>query len=219
VSFAGTQLVVQLGRGTDYAWSATSASNDLVDIVAERLCTTNGSKPTIRSTHYRTRGPCVAMNRHVHTEDTTPNATAPGPAQHYEFLVLRTRHGIVQTRTTVNGRPVAIVLQRSTYRHEVDSLAGFARFNNPRRVKNATDFQRAANAIDYTFNWFYTDDRDIAHYSSVDCRCGRSWVRSSRTSYPRASTTTRAWVVAQPGTGSPGTATSTRTCASCSVTS
>ena len=44
------QLVVQLGRGLDYAWSATSASNDNVDTVVERLCTTDGS-PADRALH------------------------------------------------------------------------------------------------------------------------------------------------------------------------
>ncbi len=166
VSFAGTQLVVELGRGTDYAWSATSASNDLVDTVVERLCNADGSEATIRSNHYVSRGRCVPMDRRVHQEDTTPSATGPGQPHHYEFLVLRTRHGIVQTRTTVAGRPVAIVLQRSTYGHEVDSIAGFSRFNNPNRIHDAGDFQRAADQIDYTFNWFYTDDRDIAYFSS-----------------------------------------------------
>jgi len=166
VSFAGTNLIVQLGRGVDYAWSATSASNDLVDTVVERLCNTDGSAPTVTSEAYLDGSKCVPMERFEHTETTTPGAASQNPPKTYTFLVLRTQHGLVQERTTVKGRPVAIVAQRSTYGHEVDSVVGFARFNDPGYVHDAASFQRAAGAIDYTFNWFYTDDRDISYYSS-----------------------------------------------------
>ncbi|MGH3316773.1 MAG: penicillin acylase family protein, partial [Nocardioidaceae bacterium] len=57
-------------------------------------------------------------------------------------------------------------LQRSTYHHDVDSVAGFARLNDPRFVDDAESFKCAVNDIDYTFNWFYADDRDIAYFSS-----------------------------------------------------
>jgi acyl-homoserine lactone acylase PvdQ len=166
VSFAGTNLVVQLGRGVDYAWSATSASNDNVDTVVEPLCEPDGGQPTVDSEYYLRGTACVPMERFVHSETAVPNVAAPGPPKTYRFLVLRTHHGIVQTRTTVDGRPVAIVLQRSTYHHEVDSVVGFAQLNNPDFVRDAADFREAVGNIDYTFNWFYADDRDIAYFSS-----------------------------------------------------
>jgi acyl-homoserine lactone acylase PvdQ len=166
VSFAGTQLVVQLGRGVDYAWSATSASNDNIDTVVERLCTTDGSPVTVRSTSYLVDGRCTPMQRDVHEETALPNAGATEPPRDVKLEVLRTRHGIVQLRTTVKGRPVAIVTQRSTYRHEVDSVVGFARLNDPAQTHDAASFQHAASAIDYTFNWFYADSRDISYFSS-----------------------------------------------------
>ena len=190
VSFAGTNLVVQLGRGVDYAWSATSASNDNVDTVAERLCEPDGSQPTVHSEHYLRNGECVPMERFVHSETALPNATAPGPPQTYKFLVLRTDHGIVQTRTTVDGQPVAIVLQRSTYHHEVDSVLGFSELNDPGFVHDAQSFQNAVKDIDYTFNWFYTDDRDIAYFSS-----GRLPVRDDQVDFdlPRWGDSTYDW--------------------------
>ncbi|MFL6095576.1 MAG: penicillin acylase family protein, partial [Blastococcus sp.] len=49
---------------------------------------------------------------------------------------------------------------------ELDSALGFERLGNPDYVKDAASFRDAAAAIDYTFNWFYVDDRDIAYYSS-----------------------------------------------------
>ena len=166
VAFAGTNLFVQLGRGIDYAWSATSAGSDNIDTVVEKLCNTDGSKATVSSTGYRVGKRCVPMQSDVHTETTTPNLTAPAPATTYSFRVLRTRHGIVQQRTTVGGTPVALVAQRSTYGHEVDSVLGFSQLNDPGYVQDARSFQQAASHIDYTFNWFYADSRDISYYSS-----------------------------------------------------
>ncbi len=166
VSFAGTSLVVQLGRGVDYAWSATSAGSDLVDTVVERLCEPGGGTATVESEGYLVGDECVAMDRDVHEELATPTAATPGLPQQYRFLVLRTEHGIVQLRTTVDGAPVAVVIQRSTYGRELDSALGFERLGNPDYVQDAAGFRDATAAIDYTFNWFYVDDEDIAYYSS-----------------------------------------------------
>ncbi len=166
VAFAGTNLFVQLGRGVDYAWSATSAGSDNVDTVVEKLCNGDGSKPSVESTSYVDGTACTPMEQFTHSETTTPGAGSQEPPKTYEFQVLRTRHGLVQERTTVGKRPVAIVLQRSTYGHEVDSVLGFQQLNDPGYVTDAASFQRAASHIDYTFNWFYADDRDISYYSS-----------------------------------------------------
>ncbi len=167
VSFAGTNLVVELGHGVDYAWSATSASSDIVDTVVERLCTTDGSAATVNSTSYLVGSTCTAMEAYTHTETGYPGAAAQVPPATINLRVLKTRHGIVQGRTTVGGKPVAIVTQRTTYGHEVDSAVGFARLQNPGYVKDAASFQKAADGIDYTFNWFYTDDKDISYYGSA----------------------------------------------------
>ncbi|MDX6216444.1 MAG: hypothetical protein QOG99_2028, partial [Frankiales bacterium] len=163
VSFAGTNLVVELGHGVDYAWSATSASNDIVDTVVERLCGPGG----VNSTSYLVGSTCTPMEKYTHTETANPNVSSSAtPPQTLNFLVLKTRHGVVQGRTTVGGKPVAIVTTRTTYNHEVDSVVGFSRLQDPTYVHDATTFQHAVSAIDYTFNWFYTDDRDISYFSS-----------------------------------------------------
>jgi Penicillin amidase len=106
------------------------------------------------------------MQSDIHSETTTPNFTAPAPSRTYRFQVLRTRHGIVQERTTVGGKPVALVIQRSTYGHEADSVLGFGEFNDPGVVHDAKSFQKAASDVDFTFNWFYADAKDISYYSS-----------------------------------------------------
>lgn len=167
VAFAGVNMVVQLGRGADYAWSATSASSDNVDTVAERLCNMDGSPATVQSQAYLKDGVCTPLDVRTHTETVLPNPTAPGLPRQLSFQVVRTDHGVVQLRTTVGGgTPVAIVLQRSTYQHEVDSVMGFARVNDPGFVRDAASFQRAMDGVDYTFNWFYADNRDIAYFGS-----------------------------------------------------
>ena len=169
MSFAGTQFIVELGHGVDYAWSATSADSDLVDTVMERLCKPGGGGPTVNSTHYINHGKCVPLEHYVHDEGAVlPGAGGTGPPQHLKFDVYKTRHGIVQIRTKARGRdgkvhPVAVVTQRSTYGHEADSVLGFARVNDPNYVHSAKDFIRAFDGVDYSFNWFYVDDKDIAY--------------------------------------------------------
>ncbi len=168
VSFAGTNFVVELGRGVDYAWSATSPYTDITDTVVQPLCNTNGTRPTVNSTAYvAASGRCTPMVDYEHTETGLPNLAAEAAPQRVSFLVLRTDHGIVRLRTTVKGRPVAVVWDRSTYLHEPDSVLGFVHLDDPGFVHNAHDFMRAASGIQYAFNWYYVDDKDIAYYSSA----------------------------------------------------
>ena len=53
VSFPGTEIFVELGRGVDYAWSATSAGADIIDQWVEKLCNLDGSPPPMNSTCFR----------------------------------------------------------------------------------------------------------------------------------------------------------------------
>ncbi|MBF4161864.1 penicillin acylase family protein [Nocardioides acrostichi] len=168
VSFAGTNFVIELGRGVDYAWSATSPYTDITDTVVQRLCNADGSEPSVTSTAYvDRRGRCRPMHSYEHTETGLPTLAAQGSPQQISFLVLRTDEGLVRLRTTVRGKPVAIVLKRSTYMHEVDSVLGFVGLDDPGKVHDARGFMRQASKIQYTFNWYYLDDRDIAYYSSA----------------------------------------------------
>jgi hypothetical protein len=85
--------------------------------------------------------------------------------------------GLIAGGGTVRGKPVAFARLRSTYFHEVDSAACFMDFNTPEVVRSPATFQRAANKIGYTFNWFYADSRHIAYFNS-----GANPVRAKRTS-------------------------------------
>jgi len=165
-AFPGVNLYVQLGRGRDYAFSATSAGQDIVDTFAAELCEPSGAKPTLASMHYRFRGQCLPIEVLSRTNSWQPNAADPTPAGSETLRAERTQIGIVEARATVKGKPVIYTKLRSTYLHEVDSARGFVDFNNPDAMRNATDFKRAAAKIGYTFNWLYADDRDIAYYNS-----------------------------------------------------
>jgi acyl-homoserine lactone acylase PvdQ len=157
-AFAGINLFVELGHGRDYAWSATSAGQDIIDTFAVPTCQDDQ--------HYKFRGQCLAVEVLERTNTWTPNLadqTAPGTQT---LRVLRTKLGIVRARGTVKGKPVLFTSLRSTYQHEVDSARGFSDFNNPDKVHDAKSFQKAAAKIGYTFNWLYADDHDVAYFNS-----------------------------------------------------
>ena len=102
VSFPGLGFYLQIGRGPDYAWSATSASSDVVDQFAETLC--GGD-----SVHYLYKGTCTAMG-------TFDAGTLKGQngSPDTELTYRTTVHGPVVAYATSNGTKVALSLARST---------------------------------------------------------------------------------------------------------
>ncbi|MET9628123.1 penicillin acylase family protein [Lentzea sp. NPDC006480] len=166
VSFAGVSMYVQLGRGVDYSWSATSSAQDMIDTYAVELCNADGSPATKASTSYLFHGACLPMERLERKNAWKPTVADGTPAGSYTLVMWRTKYGLVTSRATVGGKVVAYATLRSTYMHEVDSIIGFQELNDPGAIHSATDFQRAANKIGYAFNWFYADSRDVAYFNS-----------------------------------------------------
>jgi acyl-homoserine lactone acylase PvdQ len=164
-AFAGTNLYVQLGRGVDYTWSATSAGQDNTDTFALDLCEPGGGRPTMDSNGYRYRGSCRQFDSLRRENEWTPNPTSPSAGSE-TLRVRRTALGLETARARLDGDPVVYVKLRSTYMHEVDSARGFADFNNPNKIENAADYQRAAHKVGYTFNWLYADQHDVAYFNS-----------------------------------------------------
>ncbi len=165
-AFPGVNLYVQLGRGQDYSWSATSAGQDIIDTFAVDLCEPGGGKPTTESTHYLFRGECLPIEVLEKTNRWSPTLADATPAGSVRLRAERTKLGLVSGRATIRGKPIAYTRLRSTYMHEIDSARGFSEFNNPDKVRDARSFQQAAYKIGYTFNWLYVDDRDIAYLNS-----------------------------------------------------
>lgn len=167
-SFAGISFYVQLGRGVDYSWSATSAGQDITDSYAVELCTTDGSPVTEDADAYRHRGECVPMDTVERRNEWKPTVADGTAAGSYRLVMHRTEYGLVTHRGTVGGKPVAFTAKRSTYLHEPDSIIGFQMLNDPGHSRSAKTFQEAAQKIGYAFNWFYADSEDIAYYNSGD---------------------------------------------------
>src|SRR5690349_371328 len=125
-SFPGTGFV-ELGRGVDYAWSATSAGSDLTDQRLEVICNPNGGPVSPTGRFYLFKGTCIPM-----VNEQFPDITG------LDHKIHLTVHGVVQGWTTARGgKPVAVVNQRSTYNHDVDSVIGFLRFGEPALTHSA----------------------------------------------------------------------------------
>jgi acyl-homoserine lactone acylase PvdQ len=165
-SFPGVNLYVQLGHGRDYAWSATSAGQDIIDTYAVDLCDPAGGAATKQSTGYLFRGKCEPIEVLRKTNSWTPNAGDQTPPGSETLVAYRTKYGLIEARATIKGKPVAFTKLRSTYMHEVDSALGFADFNTPSRMRNVQDFQKAASRIGYTFNWLYDDSKNTGYFNS-----------------------------------------------------
>ncbi|HEX8744502.1 MAG TPA: penicillin acylase family protein [Thermoleophilaceae bacterium] len=157
-TFPGLGLYVLLGRGRDYAWTATSAGQDIIDVFAVPTCEDD--------MHYEYRGQCLAVEVVEKTVAWQPSAVYQGEPGSMRLRALRTKMGIVQGRGSVGGRPVLYTRLRSSYLHEPDSGIAFARINDPERTRTVEDFQRSMMALSPTFNWFYADERDIGFVNS-----------------------------------------------------
>jgi acyl-homoserine lactone acylase PvdQ len=165
-AFAGTNLYVQLGHGRDYAWSATSSGQNIIDTFAVPLCNPDGGKVSLRSDFYVLRGRCVQMETLTRSESWRPSLADSTPAGSITMQTQRTGYGLVIARARIHGKPIVYTNLRSTYMHELDSAVGFDLLNNPEMVRNPRQFFHDAYQIQYTFNWFYADDKHIAYFDS-----------------------------------------------------
>ncbi|WP_406322191.1 penicillin acylase family protein [Streptomyces sp. NBC_00519] len=157
-SFAGLSMYVELGRGQDYSWSATTSGQDIIDTYAVELCQDDY--------HYLYHGTCTAMDKVEQANSWKPTTADGTAAGSYTMRVWRTKYGPVEYRATVGGKKVAYTTLRSSYMHEADSIIGFQMLNDPDYVKSPQTFQSAAQHINYTFNWFYADSSHTAYYNS-----------------------------------------------------
>ncbi len=164
-SFPGANFEVELGRGTDYAWSATTASTDQVDMRIEKICNPQGGQVQPLGTHYLFDGKCLAMTKKVFTE-STPGTTSITSANSITRTIYSTVHGVVQGWSSVNGEPVAISRQDATTNHDIDQFVGYLEFGMPSISGTPSGWMKAASDISYSFNWFYLNSKDIAYYVS-----------------------------------------------------
>ena len=171
MTFTGLPYVV-IGRGPDFAWSATSGSSDLTDVRVVRLC-----QPTEAPAHgeggYQVGGQCRPFDVIDETWAARWNLAVPtddpatiGQNVAVQRRVIRTaEYGPVIGFAAVGGQPVALTRQRSTYFAELDTALPFLQATR-NDVHDVRSFQEVFNNTTGSFNWFYIDDRDIAFFHS-----------------------------------------------------
>lgn len=153
-AFPGISMFIELGRGPDFAWSATAGGSDNIDTRVEKLCDPAGP-PTVRSFYYLFNGKCLPMERHR-------VFTAPVGGPYANIDAERTVHGPVIARGTVAGLPVALTRERTSYLKEVDSAMAFLHLSQG-KVVGAQDFVDNMSTVNFGANWLYIDDKDIAY--------------------------------------------------------
>jgi acyl-homoserine lactone acylase PvdQ len=163
IAIPGTPYV-DIGRGPDSAWSATSSGQDLIDTFAVPLCDPAG-KPVDRAnpTGYVYGGKCEPIDVLTETDSWQPNLVDSTPAGSETLKAYRTKVGLGIATATIHGKPVLYTSQRSTYNHEFDAAAAVVAWNAPTRDRNAREFMKNAMMMGYAFNWFYVDNKDIAY--------------------------------------------------------
>jgi len=155
VSVPGGGGYILIGRTPNYAWSLTTAEQDVRDQYLERLCNPDGSSPTRESTHYLHRGRCRPMG-------TFNAGVIDGSTQ----LTYRTTvHGPVQGTATVDGRVYAIARKRANFGEEALSIAALKGMTEG-NARTPGRFWRIANQFDFSFNWAYASRRHTAFFSS-----------------------------------------------------
>jgi acyl-homoserine lactone acylase PvdQ len=175
---------ILIGRGVDYAWSATSNDSDLVDTRVSKMCNMDGSAPSLTLVNgfpsadgylYDVNdgnGPqCRRFYKRTDTWTATPTLASvaglggsPAPATINRYI-LRTHYGPVFATATINGAPVAISTQRTTFFGELDTTAPLALASTP-TVHGVSSFQHLFNGVTGVFNWLYVDKQDVGYSAS-----------------------------------------------------
>jgi acyl-homoserine lactone acylase PvdQ len=154
VAVPGLSMYMLIGRTHDYAWSLTSANQDVRDVYAEVLCNPDGSAPTRQSTHYLYNGKCRAFT-------TFDAGTLNGTPLRYPVSV----HGPVVGTATSNGLVVALTRRRSTFGRDGLNLAALKDMTEG-KATTPQRFWSIANEFGFTFNWTYVSRNTTAYFSS-----------------------------------------------------
>ena len=150
----GLTMYILIGRTADYSWSLTSAGHDVRDVFAEELCEPDGGVPTRASTYYVFEGECQPMAPFTAGE-------LNGEPISYQTTV----HGPVIGTATVDGAPVALSRQRSTFGRDGLNLVALKQMTEG-DAETSEDFFEIANRFEFTFNWSYASRTETAYFSS-----------------------------------------------------
>ena len=127
----------------------------------------------INSMHYLYKGECrpIEVLRTTRSNNRSRRTRPiPAPPETYTLEAQRTVHGIVSKRGTVGGKPGRLreaaldLLPRGRLGARL-----LRRSTSPRKVSERAGLPAGRwTKINFTFNWFYADDRDIAYFNSGD---------------------------------------------------
>lgn len=168
MNFAGLPFIL-IGRGKDFAWSATSASADISDTRVLKICHPGqaGSDSNESSQGYLYQGRCKPFYKRVDRWTAERNLNGLGePNQLVTRTILRAPdYGPIVGFARVDGQKVAVAIQRSTFMHTLGAALPFS-FLNDNTVHDPKSFMQAFNLENATFNWFYLDSKNIAYFMS-----------------------------------------------------
>ena len=154
VAVPAAAMYLLIGRTHDYAWSLTSANQDVRDVFTEPLCNPDGTVPSPVSDHYLYKGVCRSF-------DIFDAGTLNGTPLRYPVTV----HGPVIGTATSNGQPVALARQRSTFGRDGLNL-GALKDLTENKATTPEKFWQTANQFGFTFNWAYASHSATAYFSS-----------------------------------------------------
>lgn len=171
---------IVIGHGLDFAWTPTSAGSDFTDTRVSKMCNLDGSPPSRDDGNgdgfpdadgYLFQGECKRFYTRTDTWTATPTvasiALGGGPTpETVSRYVIRTHYGPVFATATVNGEPVAISTQRSTFLADVDTAIPFGLLTAQGVDMDHTRFKKLFNSMTATFNWLYADEEDVAYIQS-----------------------------------------------------
>ena len=141
----GLAMYLLIGRTEDYAWSLTSANQDVRDVYAEILCEPDGSTPTVESDHYEYDDECVPFEMF----DAGTLGDVP-------IVYPTSVHGPVVGTATSEGRPVALTSKRSTFGRDGLNL-GALKDMTEGDADTTENFFESADKFGFTFNWGYAN--------------------------------------------------------------
>ena len=150
----GLSMYLLLGRTEDYAWSLTSANQDVRDVFVEILCEPDGSTPSRESTHYEFDGECVPF------EEFDAGTLGDVPIRYPTSV-----HGPLIGTATSEGVPVALTSQRSTFGRDGLNLGALKDMTEGDADTNESFFE-IANQFGFTFNWGYANRDSIGYFAS-----------------------------------------------------
>jgi acyl-homoserine lactone acylase PvdQ len=151
---------VFIGRGRDFAWSLTSASNENTQQFLLKLCNPEAGPVTRESEYYEYEGKCIAM-----TTFDAGEIGALGKEPAHEVYFKESVYGPVSGTVTVKGAPYAIANDRSDRGREPAGEMAFSALDSE-KVHSPEQFFEAANKLETTFNMAYIDSKNIAYFST-----------------------------------------------------